>query len=714
MRAGGRGKATVVLAGALLLGSGATPPRDKAARPATADWPYYHGDPAATHYSALDQITVHNVARLTKAWEYDSGDAFGEGGSQSDMQASPLVVDGRLYIVTPKGRLVALDAATGRESWAYDPASAPVATRQRLRGVSYWRDGDERRILFTFGQELISVDALTGLPDARFGRGGRVDLRAGFGRPLAQLTVNNVTPGAVFEDLIIMGSTGHTPGDVRAFDVRTGAIRWTFHTIPHGGEPGAETWPRDAWKTEIGANVWAGLTVDVARGLVFLPVASSGMGDRDFYGPTRAGANLYANSLVALDARTGRRRWHFQSVHHDLWDRDFPAQPTLVTVRGVPAIAQTTKSGLVYVFDRRDGRPLYPIEERPVPASDMPGEQAWPTQPMPTAIAPFARQRLTPDIVTRRTPAAHAAVTAQLAKLRNRGPFDPPSLEGTVLLPGMDGGAEWGGAAYDPESGLLYVNANEMAWTLRLKPRPARAAGSSGAALYANHCAACHGADRAGDPPQVPGLRDIGARVSAAQLERQIAQGGGRMPGFAGTLSPAQVLALVRNLRGDGAAAAPRGNESDATPPAAPAFDEPYVFDGYHRLLDPEGYPALTPPWGTLSALDVNTGRWMWRVPLGRYPELGPAETGSENYGGAVVTRGGLLFIAATIYDRRFRAYDKRSGRLLWSTELPAAGLATPATYAVNGRQYVAIAAGGGKDRARRPGGSVIAFALPQ
>ncbi|TCP30663.1 PQQ-binding-like beta-propeller repeat protein [Sphingomonas sp. BK235] len=711
--------ASVALAGALLLGTGAAPrqaERDGAdATYSGDDWPYYHGNPGATHFSTLDQIDTRNVARLVKVWEYDSGDAFGEGASQSDMQSNPLVIAGWMYLVTPKGRLVALDAATGRERWSYDPAVTPVATRQRLRGVSYWSGAGARRILFTFGQELISVDADTGRPDPRFGRAGRVDLREGFGRPLERLTVNNVTPGAVFEDLIIMGSTGHTPGDVRAFDVRTGAIRWTFHTIPHPGEAGAETWPRDAWKTEIGANVWAGLTVDVARGLVFLPVASSGMGDRDFYGPTRTGANLFANSLVALDARTGRRRWHFQSVHHDLWDRDFPAQPTLVTVRGVPAIAQTTKSGLVYVFDRRDGRPLFPIEERPVPPSDMPGEHAWPTQPMPTGIAPFARQRLTPADVTRRTPAAHRAVTATLATLRNRGPFDPPSLQGTVLLPGMDGGAEWGGAAYDPETGLLYVNANEMAWTLRLKPRPARVAGGGGAALYANHCAACHGVDRAGDPPQVPGLRDVAARLSADQLDRQITRGGGRMPGFGGTLSRAQVAELVGYLRGDAPPPAPRGNE--AAPAAAAAlatFDEPYVFDGYHRLLDPDGYPALTPPWGTLSALDVNTGRWVWRRPLGRYPELGPEETGSENYGGAVVTKGGLLFIAATVYDRRFRAFDKRDGRLLWSTELPAAGLATPATYAVNGRQFVAIAAGGGKDRKRRPGGSVVAYALPR
>ncbi len=690
-----------------------TPPATPGADAASAgrDWPYYHGNPAATHYSTLDQIDTANVGRLVPVWTYETGDAFGSGASQSDMQGNPLVVAGQMFIVSPKGRLIALDAATGRARWAYDPATAPVATRQRLRGVSYWSGGDARRILFTFGHDLISVDADTGRPDRAFGTDGRVDLRAGLGRPPGSLTVNNVTPGAIYDDLIIMGSTGNTPGDVRAFDVRSGAIRWTFHTIPHPGEPGYETWPRDAWKTELGANVWAGMTVDVERGLVFLPTASGGMAQRDYHGPTRWGANLFANSLVALDARTGKRRWHFQSVHHDLWDRDFPAQPTLITVRGVPAIAQTTKSGLVFIFDRRTGTPLYPIAEQAVPQTDVPGEQTWPTQPMPTAIAPFARQRFTPEMITRRSPAAQAAVRATLAGMRNRGPFDPPSLQGTVLLPGMDGGAEWGGSAYDPDTGLLYVNANEMAWHLRLKPRAATAAGSGARALYLNACAACHGGDREGNAPQIPALRDVGERLGRAQIEAQIRQGGGRMPGFGGTLSDARIAALTTFLMTGTDAQV--GGDAKESGGGAVDFGERYVFDGYKRLLDPDGYPALMPPWGTLAALDVNTGKWVWRRPLGRYPELGPAETGSENYGGAVVTKGGLLFIAATVYDRRFRAFDKRSGRLLWSTRLPAAGLATPATYAVEGRQFVVIAAGGGKDAKHAPGGKIIAFALP-
>lgn len=703
------------LAGALTAANiRAVPPGEAAdvrAAASGADWPYYHGNPAATHYSTLDQIDTANVARLVPAWSYDTGDAFGAGSSQSDMQDNPLIVGGRMFIVTPKGRLVALDAATGREQWAYDPATMPVATRQRLRGVSYWSEGGARRILFTFGHDLISVDADSGRPDAAFGTAGRVDMRAGLGRPVEQLTVNNVTPGAIYRDLIIMGSTGNTPGDVRAYDVRTGAIRWTFHPIPHPGEPGYETWPRDAWKTELGANVWAGMTVDIERGIVFLPTASGGMAQRDYHGPTRIGANLYANSLVALDARTGKRLWHFQAVHHDLWDRDFPAQPTLISVRGVPAIAQTTKSGLVFIFDRRTGRPLYPIEERAVPQTDVPGERTWPTQPMPTGIAPFARQHFTPDMVTRRTAAANAAVRRTLAGMRNRGPSDPPSLQGTVLLPGMDGGAEWGGSAYDPETGLLYVNANEMAWHLRLKPRPPRAEGAGARATYQNACASCHGMDREGSGAQIPALVDIGERLTRAQIAAQIRNGGGRMPGFGGALSPDEIAGLTTYLMTGTDTPASQSKEGGG---GGHDFGERYVFDGYQRLLDPDGYPALTPPWGTLSALDVNTGKWVWRRPFGRYPELGPTETGSENYGGAVVTKGGLLFIGATVYDRQFHAFDKRTGRLLWSTTLPAAGLASPATYAVKGRQFVVIAAGGGKDAKHPPGGRIIAFALPQ
>ena len=678
-----------------------------------ADWPWYHGNPYGTHYSTLSQITPANVGTLKVAWTFDSGDAFGSGYNQSDMEGNPLVVHGRLYFVSPKGRLFCLDAATGKPQWVFDPAGgAAVASRQRLRGVNYWSDGKgDERILFTFQDQLIAVNALTGARIDGFGHQGAVDLRDGLGRDPSSVSVANVSPGVVYRDLIVMGSTGNTPGHIRAYDVRTGALAWTFHTIPWPGEPGYETWPKDAWKTAMGDNAWSGLTLDPERGLVFVPVASAGMGSKDFYGGDRLGDDRFGTSLVALDANTGKRVWDFQLVRHDLWDRDPPTPPTLITVRrngrDIPAVAQTTKAGVVFILDRLTGKPLYPLRTLHPPASDVPGETASPTQVLPVVPEPYARQKLTADLLTNRTPQAHAAVAKAFAGLRSRGPFDPPSLGGTILLPGMDGGAEWGGAAYDPDTGLLYINANEMAWVLKLNPQAPKLAGASGEALYQNNCAACHGAERRGSPPEFPSLVDVTQRLTAAQIDAQVTRGGGRMPGFP-QLTADEKAALIGYLRGD-----PAQMAGKAAPPYPSTDGDPFVFDGYNRFLDPDGYPAIAPPWGTLSALDVNSGRYAWKEPLGYYPELADHSTGSENYGGAVVTRGGLLFIAATIYDNQFRAFDKRTGKLLWRTTLPAAGAATPATYSVAGKQYVVIGAGGGKNSKGAPGGSIIAFSLP-
>jgi len=683
-----------------------------------ADWPWYHGNPYGTHYSTLAQITPANVKTLKVAWTFDSGDAFGGGNDQSDMEGNPLIVHGRLYFVSPKGRLFCLDAATGKAQWVFDPADGvPVTTRQRLRGVNYWSDGrSDERILFTFQDRLVAVDARTGARIDSFGQGGEVNLREGLGRDPLSVSVANVSPGVVYKDLIIMGSTGNTPGHIRAYDVRTGALKWIFHTIPYPGEPGYDTWPKDAWKTAMGDNAWAGLTLDPERGLVFVPVASAGMGSKDFYGGDRKGDDRFGTSLVALDAGTGKRAWDFQLVRHDLWDRDPPTPPTLITVRrhgrDIAAVAQTTKAGVVFILDRLTGKSLYPLLTVHPPASDVPGETSSPTQIMPLAPEPYARQRLTKDLLTERTPQAHAAVAATFATVRSRGPFDPPSLQGTILLPGMDGGAEWGGAAYDPDTGVLYINANEMAWIVKLKAQPPKIAGVSGEALYQNTCAACHGAQRQGSPPEFPPLTDVTKRLTPAQIDAQITKGGGRMPGFP-QLTADEKSAIIAYLGGDPAQMAQ--NSAQKAAPAYPSTDgDPYVFDGYNRFLDPDGYPAIAPPWGTLSALNVNTGRYVWKQALGYYPELADHSTGSENYGGAVVTRGGLLFIAATIYDNQFRAFDKRTGKLLWQTTLPAAGAATPATYSVAGRQYVVIGAGGGKNAKGRPGGSIIAFALPQ
>lgn len=682
---------------------------------AGSDWPAYHGNPGATHYSALAQINTSNVKALEVAWTYDARDT---GAAYSEMQSNPLIIEGRMIFSSPKGRIICLDGATGKQIWVFDPTEpGDAASPHRSRGVSYWREANEQRILFTYKHDLLALDFVTGDLIRSFGTDGRVDLRLGLGRDPEKLAVASVAPGAIYKDLVIMGTTGATPGHIRAYDVRTGAMRWIFHTIPHPGEFGYETWPADAWQRSLGANSWPGMTVDVQMGMVYVPTASSGMEVKDFYGADRVGDNLFSSSIVALDAATGKRRWHFQTVRHDLWDRDLPAQPTLVTVRrngiDIPALAQVTKSGFLFVLDRRTGESLFELEEREVPPSDIPGEVTARTQIFPRLPKPFTRQELTADTLTRRTPEAHLAALQIFSTHRSGGQFVPPSLEGTLMLPGTDGGAEWGGAAYDPETGLLYVNANEVAWFLKLIKRPPTGAYATGRTLFMNNCASCHGTDRAGSAPQFPSLLDVGERLSRPQLVTKINEGGGRMPGFR-HLTPESIASIADYLI-SGIEAPP-----DRHAPPGPKWTvktdngEPYLFDTYKRFVDSDGYPATLPPWGTLSAINVSSGEYAWRIPFGQYPELvsqGLTDTGSENYGGAVVTAGGLLFIGATVFDRKFRAYDKRSGTLLWETELPASGIASPATYMINGRQFVAIGAGG---KNVQNAGVMVAFALPE
>jgi quinoprotein glucose dehydrogenase len=658
------------------------------------DWPYYLGNAAGTHYSNLKDIHIGNVHRLQVAWAYDTKDQL---GPSSTMESNPLVVAGRLFVISPNGRLISLEGATGRERWIFNPgAGPPGGVRNWRRGVSYWRHENEERVLFTFADDLYAVDAKTGHVISSFGKHGRVSLG---GRASS--------PGVVYKDLIIMGGS---QSSVRAFDIRTGHQRWKFHTIPRPGEFGYETWPKDAWKTASGANNWAGMTLDKARGILFVPLAFP----QNHYGARRVGDNLFANSLVALDATTGKRLWHFQTIRHDLWDRDLPAPPTLARVRHhgryVDAVAQVSKAGFVYVLDRLSGQPLFPMVETTALSSLVKGEITAKTQLKPLLPEPFARQRVTIDTLTRRTPEAAAAATSQFAKLSSRGIWDPPSEQGTIVFPGIDGGAEWGGAAVDPKSGILYVNSIEMAWILKIRRR-STSGSRTGSALYRNNCLSCHGEQREGRLPHIPSLLGIQNRLSPVELSTKIWYGGLRMPAFP-ELSPEDIDVLILYLGTGISLGIGAGQDDDSKH----AIDD-YVLDSVPKFLDPDGYPAISPPWGTLNAIDLNSGQYVWRIPFGSYPELvaqGMSDTGSENYGGPIVTAGGLLFIGATSFDKKFRAYDKRTGKLLWEAALPAAGIATPSTYRANGKQFVVIAAGGGRPPQVESGSKVIAFYLPE
>jgi quinoprotein glucose dehydrogenase len=622
-----------------------------------------------------------------------------------------LIIKGVLYGVSAGSQAFALDAATGRELW--HTKLQDKTFNMTSRGVTYWTDGQETRIFFAFGAFLYALDAQTGQPIPSFGTNGKINLIEGIKRAGADEYVISNTPAVVFKNHLIVGtrvseSATALLGDIRAYDAKTGRIIWTFHTIPHPNEYGYDTWEKQNYQNLGGANNWMGMAIDQKRGIVYVPTGSAAF---DFYGGNRKGDNLFANCLLALNAETGKRLWHFQTVHHDIWDRDIPAPPNLFTItqngEKKDVVSVLSKQGFMFVFDRVTGSPIFPIVERPVPASDIKGEKTAPTQPFPTLPEPFTRQSFTEQDVNDFASNREEIIT-QLRAAKTGQPFIPLGKNRTVFFPGTDGGAQWGGAAVD-ENSIMYIPAKEnpvYSSLVEVEKPDVKKVMTTGKQLYQTYCASCHGANREGNEGGTnPPLRKIETKYNEASMLQLIAKGRGMMPAFT-QLKEAESKAIITFLLG--------GKASVKTNKETSLSTAPYNHTGYNRWYDSNGYPVSRPPWGTLTAIDINTGKKRWQIPLGEYPELtakGIPLTGTDNYGSAAVTAGGLLFIAAT-KDQQFRAIDRQTGKTLWQVPLPAAGYASPSVYGVNGKQYVVIACGGGKLRTKS-GDRYLAFALP-
>jgi len=683
-----------------------TPARDY------TDWPHYGGPEDGSRYSALSQITKENVSQLEVAWTYHTEDA----SERSQIQCQPIVVNGLLYGSTPKLNVFALDAGTGIEVWRFDPFQVLGGENSWAgtnRGVSYWEDGADKRILFGAGNWLMAVDALTGEPIPSFGEGGKVDLRKDLDTEREDFLIVANAPGVVYKDLLIIGmrlSEGldAAPGHIRAYNIRTGKREWIFHTIPKEGEAGYETWDPNTIKKIGGANNWAGMTVDQDRGIVFVPTGSA---TYDFWGGNRAGDNLYANSLLALNAETGERIWHFQAVHHDVWDRDFPANPNLIQIqkdgKWIDAVAQISKQGMTYVFDRETGEPVWPIIETPVTQSTLGGEVTSPTQPIPTLPEPFMKMTFQKNDILNLKPEWEADIQAQLENALMGETWLPPNADHPIVLfPGMDGGGEWGGAAFDPTTQTMYVNANQIPWIIQMTANANFE--NVGQAVYTNYCGNCHGLELKGNPSAIPSLIGLKEKYSPDSLDLLLRKGRGAMPAF-DYISKENRAVLVDYLLGKAEIKMDKKELESANSQLHPR----YYMNGYKKLVTKEGLYGSNPPWGLLTAIDMKTGMKKWQIPLGEIDSLsaqGFAPTGTENYGGPVATAGGVLFIAAT-KDEKIRAFDKETGELLWEAKLPAAGHATPAVYQMNGKQYLVIACGGGKGT--KSGDAYVAFALP-
>jgi len=685
-------------------------------------WGIYRGDEGSNAFSGLNQINTENVRQLKVAWTYRTGDK----SDYISLECSPIIVHDVLYGVSPRLKTFALDAKTGKQLWSFNPFGKNSMDGGVSRGLTYWEDKDEKRIFMFVFNKLIALDANTGKQIMNFGDSGYVDLNKDLrddGKQY-QEDVQNTSPGIIYKDLIISGSAvgeryGGSPGHIRAYDVRTGKRKWIFHTIPQPGEFGYDTWPKEGNASSGGCNAWSGLSLDSKRGMVF---AATGSASNDLHGGERAGMNLFANSVLALDAATGKLIWHYQTLHHDMWDFDLPSPPNLVTIKKdgkiIDAVAQISKQGFIFMFNRETGEPIFPIEERPVPVSTVPGEHSWPTQPFPTKPLPLCRQYFDSSIITDISPQAHDSAMRVAKKLAWGSIYLPPSLQGIIMFPGIRGGAEWSGACVDMETGIMYVGINDIPNIVELEPYKPDIGDDisgmpfikAGEKIYQKNCAVCHGDDRKGNQT-FPPLLQIEKRLKPADVKSILQKPKGLMPSF-NSLPDQDKEAIISFLfdRKDKRTYQVKKQETNLKDTL-----HRYVLKDYIHLEDHEGYPGVKPPWGTLNAVNLNTGELEWKIPLGEYPALaakGHHNTGTQLFGGGIVTAGGLVFIGAS-QDEKFRAFDKKTGKVLWEYQLPSGGYATPASYEVDGKQYVVIAAGGGGRQMTKAGDYYIAFGLP-